>query len=82
MLKERGIQGWRAIAINKSGSEHLITLGKCHNDVSEKYVTAFKSVLTTEEQKEITKIQLQKWLGIADRGIWTNNGSLTIPTKG
>ena len=79
ILTERSIQEFRAIAVNQQGGEHLLALGKSYSDVKKHYPVAFHELLTRDEQDSIRKIELQRWMGTADRGQWVDKGGLAIP---
>jgi hypothetical protein len=78
-LTESKMQGWRAVAVAKDGSEHLIFVGMSFEQVKKNYSTAFFALLTEEEQNNIKLIQMQRWNGVPDSGKWVAQDALRMP---
>lgn len=74
-----GIQNWRAVAITADGTTHHLFLGSSQTEVRNGYNEAFGDVLTEDEQRSISRIEVHRWNGTPDRGRWEFRGGLTIP---
>lgn len=75
------LQDWRAVAIGKSGSEHLLVMGRNSDEVRKLYTGVFADYLTEDEQHNVGRIELQCWNGYDSKGRWTNRGGMPIPRK-
>lgn len=80
-MTESRMQGWRALAIGKDGSEHLIFVGMSYEQVKKNYQAAFLNVLTDDEQDNIDRIQMQRWSGVPDSGKWISQDTARLPVK-
>jgi hypothetical protein len=77
---ESKLQGWRAIAVADSATEHLLFVGRSASHVRTSYVSAYFDVLDQEERAAIHEIFLERWNGAADEGHWERQTTLTVPT--
>jgi hypothetical protein len=80
-LQETKAQRWSAVAILKNGQEALICLGASSVDVRNIYAIPWFELFTEEVRREVTNIEMQKWMGAPDYGRWIPSGTLPIPTK-
>lgn len=80
-MTESRMQGWRALAIGKDGSEHLVFVGMSYEQVKKNYSESFLDILTDEEQDNISIIQIQRWNGVPDNGKWVSQDTARIPTR-
>lgn len=81
ILLEAKVQGWRALAINRNGGEHLLYVSSSADQVKKNYVATFYELLTQDEQNDIRRIVLERWYGVADSGKWLKQDFLKLPTS-
>ncbi len=78
-LTEAKFQGWRAIAVSDTRTEHLVYLGRSSTQVRAGYISAYWEVLDDDERAQIKQIVLQRWQGAPDEGKWIQQTTLSIP---
>lgn len=71
--------GWKAVAHSKTGDQHLVYMGHSIDNVKKNLAESFHEILTLEEQDNIIRISLERWVGPANRGKWVYHESLKIP---
>lgn len=79
MRHNNNFNGWRAVANNKNGDEHLLYMGMSMEQVKKNYPGSFYELLEASEQTAIDSISLEKWQGSPDCGCWISMDTLKVP---
>jgi hypothetical protein len=74
-------QTWRALAVLDDGSECLLFVGRSTTHVRGAYAAAFAEVLDAGERALVSRISLQRWDGVPDRGRWVASAALAVPSS-
>jgi len=78
-MQERHFSNWRAVAHNFYGEEHLLYVGISFEQVKKNYSGSFYELLTHEEQANINRITVEKFIGAHDCGRWNTQDILKVP---
>ena len=74
-------QRWRAIMVMRDGKEALLFVGASLLQVKQHYQGPFFDLYDEAERSNLHEIRLQKWVGDPDRGHWTSQVALPIPSE-
>ena len=77
---EAKAQGWRALAVLADGGTCLLYLGRSLPQVRAGYAAAFADFIEGGKRAGVRAIVLQSWQGAPDRGRWSFQGTLPVPS--
>ena len=78
-MTEQNSQSWRAVAIQKDSTEHLLCLGNTYLELKRLYAESFNDLLTEDEQKNVDKISVERWRGESSCGRWLRQDMFRVP---
>jgi hypothetical protein len=78
---EEKFQGWRALAVLADGGERLLCVGHSNAQVRAGYEAGLAERLGIAERARVSRIALECWEGLADRGRWVARSALPLPAS-